>query len=92
MRGTDLRGGIRGLSLVVNRGFQSKRDADQGLMRIGRCNEKCERYLVNGVELVDPQLHQAFVTRLIDYEVRLGAEEGKVKPVMFEVPQSKVVE
>ena len=36
MRGTDFRAQSKGICLILAKGFSSQRDADQGLMRVGR--------------------------------------------------------
>ena len=53
MRGVDYRSDGKGLLLVINKTFSTKRDAEQGLARVGRFGDVCVRFLVKGVELVD---------------------------------------
>ena len=36
MRGTDFRAQSKGICLILAKGFSTQRDADQGLMRVGR--------------------------------------------------------
>ena len=45
MRGFDYRGHDRGLTLVIDRSFDSHRELSQGLARVGRFGEKCERFV-----------------------------------------------
>lgn len=53
MRGVDYRSDSRGLVLLVAKSFTSKRDAEQGLARVGRFGDVCVRYKVKGCDLVD---------------------------------------
>ena len=53
MRGYDYRAFMRGICLVIAKSFVTRHDADQGLARVGRYGDKCQRILVNGVSLVD---------------------------------------
>ena len=52
MRGFDYRGHARGLTLVIDRSFDSHRDLSQGLARIGRFGERGDRFVTYGTELV----------------------------------------
>ena len=67
MRGTDFRAPSTGIALVVDRGLESERDAQQALGRVGRFGERCVRYIVENVQLVDEHLHVKFRKRLIDF-------------------------
>ena len=53
MRGVDYRSDGKGLFLVINKTFTTKRDAEQGLARVGRFGDHGCRVLVKGIELVD---------------------------------------
>ena len=53
MRGVDYRSDGKGLLLVINKTFTTKRDAEQGLARVGRFGDMGHRVLVKGIELVD---------------------------------------
>ena len=53
MRGVDYRSDGKGLLLVINKTFSTKRDAEQGLARVGRFGDVSLRVLVKGIELVD---------------------------------------
>ena len=44
-------------------------------MRVGRCGEKCERYITRGTELVDKSLNQGFIKRLIEFEMKLSQDQ-----------------
>ena len=67
MRGFDYRGHERGLTLVIDRSFESHRDASQGLARVGRFGEKCERYATYKTELVDATAIKVQATRLLEF-------------------------
>ena len=51
MRGVDYRSDNRGIVLVIAKTFATRRDAMQGLMRVGRFGDECVRFVVQGVEL-----------------------------------------
>ncbi len=55
MRGTDFRSVKKGILLIVARAFDSQRETDQGLARVGRFGDKCKRLLLDGIELVDKE-------------------------------------
>ena len=67
VRGTDLRSKTVGMTLVIDRGVESMREAQQMLARVGRYGERCTRLLVAGVKLVDSELNLALKARLISY-------------------------
>ena len=54
MRGVDYRSDIQGIVLVVDKSFDTRRDALQGLTRVGRFGDECVRILVKEVELFNP--------------------------------------
>ena len=54
MRGVDYRSDIQGIVLVVDKSFETRRDALQGLTRVGRFGDECVRILVKEVELFNP--------------------------------------
>lgn len=53
MRGTDFRCTNVGITLIVMKSFSSFRAAQQGLNRVGRFGDKCCRYIIDGVQLVN---------------------------------------
>ena len=53
MRGLDFRADGVSICLVIAKSFSCDRAADQGLARVGRFGDRCERLLVGGVPLVD---------------------------------------
>ena len=67
MRGTDFRAPSTGIALVMSRGLESERDVQQALGRVGRFGEKCVRYSVENVQLVDEDQHIKFRKKLIDF-------------------------
>ena len=54
MRGVDYRSDNSGIVLVIAKTFATRRDAMQGLMRVGRFGDECVRFIVQGVELFNP--------------------------------------
>ena len=53
MRGFDYLGKERGITLIIDSSFESLREASQGLARVGRFGEKCQRLITHGTVLVD---------------------------------------
>lgn len=53
MRGIDYRASTLGLTLVIGEPFANTREAFQGLYRVGRFDDPCKRFIVQGVELID---------------------------------------
>jgi len=53
MRGLDYRAKKFKICLVVDYGFESQRDCDQGLAQVGRLGNKCERNITYGTKQVD---------------------------------------
>ncbi len=68
MRGTDFRAPLKGLSLIVAKSFECQRDADQGLARVGRFGDKCERLLLPGVDLVENEIQTKLIATLIKFK------------------------
>ena len=66
MRGSDFRTSLTGICLVVDQGFESSRDAQQGLARVGRYGEACKRLRTARTDLVDKALNLKLAKRLID--------------------------
>ena len=44
------------MALVLDRGFESQRDLQQALARVGRFGDRAVRVKSNNVELIDPKL------------------------------------
>jgi len=65
MRGTDFRSPKYGICLIVAKSFESDRDADQALARVGRFEDKCERLQLSGVPLVDQKLYNSILANLL---------------------------
>ena len=67
MRGIDLRAPVKGVTLVMNKGFSCQRNADQGLMRVGRYGDPFIRILCEGVQLDDKDLENALHKKLYKF-------------------------
>lgn len=61
MRGFDYRAKTFGVCLIVDRGFCSPEDVDQGLARVGRQNDPCDRLITNTTEKVDKEKYNAII-------------------------------
>ena len=46
------------MALVLDRGFESQRDLQQALARVGRFGDRAVRVKSNNVELIDPKLNE----------------------------------
>ena len=66
-RGSDWRSPDVGMALVLDRGFESQRDLQQALARVGRFGDRAVRVKSSHVELIDPKLNLQLKTRLINY-------------------------
>lgn len=77
MRGVNLRAPMKGVKLVIAKPFSCQRNADQGLMRVGRYGDPCERLICSYVDLVDDELAGALNKRLFAFA---KAHQPKVKP------------
>lgn len=53
MRGIDYRSKGAGICLIANKSFTSYRALAQGMSRVGRFNDQCERVFVENVKEVD---------------------------------------
>jgi hypothetical protein len=67
MRGLDYRAPLRGITLIVAASFENRREASQGLHRVGRFSDLCDRYLVHGVPLVDEIREDLYYGRLLKF-------------------------
>ena len=52
MRGIDYR--APAIALLIGKSFGNARDGDQGLKRVGRKGDRCQRIAIEGVPLIDP--------------------------------------
>ena len=67
MRGVDLRAPVKGVTLVIAKSFRCQRNADQGLMRVGRYGDPARRFCWEGIELVDNKESEALSRRLFRF-------------------------
>ena len=65
MRGFDFRAPSNGINLLICVSSQHERQYLQALFRVGRHGDKCARYLVQGVECIDPEKKADYTTILI---------------------------
>jgi len=68
MRGVDYRGNEKGLTLVIDCGFSTRRDALQGQCRVGRFGEKSERFITHDTQLIDEVKNKQLTKCLIDFQ------------------------
>ena len=67
MIGTDFKAPTTGMTLILDRGLESEREALQALSKVGRYGERCVRMITSRASLVDEKLNKGLVKRLIDY-------------------------
>jgi hypothetical protein len=79
MRGVDYR--APEIMLLVGKSFANARDADQGLKRVGRKGDKCQRILIDGTPLVDPEQEAAYQTKLLDFCRQMNSFKTTCKPL-----------
>ena len=90
MRGLDYRAKKCSICLVVDQGFESQRDCDQGLARVGRLGDTCERYITYGTKPVDQAKNQQvlktmmkFVLSLEKLTLKLCSQKNKMRNEAF---------
>ena len=69
MIGSDFKAPTTGLTMILDRGLESDREALQALSRVGRYGERCVRMMTSRTSLIDEKPHQGLIQRLIDYQV-----------------------
>jgi len=75
MRGTDFRAPTHGITLILAKSFESERDAEQALARVGRFGDRCTRLLVYGVTLVDQELYTMMRANLVKFRLSCNFQE-----------------
>jgi hypothetical protein len=53
LRGVDYRGHDAGLALLVAKPFATEREKMQAAYRVGRYGERCSRWVLGGMQLID---------------------------------------
>jgi len=82
MRGIDYRCGVdSSITLILAQSFDSKRDALQGLGRVGRFGDGCKRYLLNNVPLVDTDKALLYASIQSKFVNTQGKQQTKLKPL-----------
>jgi hypothetical protein len=64
MRGLDYRAPSNGIALLIAASFENRREAMQGLSRVGRYSDPCERIGFVGTPLISESLETAYFGRL----------------------------
>lgn len=64
MRGMDYRAPLNGITLIVAASFENYREAVQGLCRVGRYSDPCERICIESIPLVSVALETEYYGRL----------------------------
>lgn len=80
MRGMDFRAVKLGICLIVDKGFETQRDADQGLARVGRFKDRCERLITYGTQMIDKERNLAVINRMRQFLVN---QQKSNKPFTF---------
>jgi len=86
MRGLDFRARKFGMALVINASFSCPREKSQGMNRVGRFTDKCERIKLGEQPDVDPKLSMAVWSKLL--EIR---DKGRKKCEKVTVSQTRDV-
>jgi len=89
MRGTDFRSVNKGILLIIARAFDCQRDADQGLARVGRFGDKCERVILGGIDLVDKTSSLKNTAEMIKYQVSASTAKPSLNLNVFKTPAPK---
>lgn len=67
MRGIDYRAASTGITLLLLASFSNQREANQGLNRVGRYADYCQRLISEDVPLIDPVAEIAYHSRLLAF-------------------------
>jgi hypothetical protein len=81
MRGVDYRVKNASLTLLVAKSFSNPSEMMQGLCRVGRFGDICERFVLNNVQLYDKETAIAHARSLFQYldEMNPVAKAAKVQ-------------
>ena len=91
MRGIDLRAPEKGVTLVISTPFSCQRNADQGLLRVGRYGDPCKRLIWEQVLLVDDKEAASLQKRLYKFAQNHKPVARAKKPILFDLAQAKAV-
>jgi len=67
MRGYDYRAPTKGITLIIGASFNNYRELYQGLSRVGRYNDYCKRYKVDGIPIVDEKKELEYRASLLEF-------------------------
>lgn len=67
MRAIDYRAPDIGISLLICKSFRNEREAQQGLGRVGRNGDPCQRVLLKDVPLIDQQEQKLYQANLMAF-------------------------
>jgi hypothetical protein len=67
LRGVDLRSPNKGICLLLTEAFETQRDAEQAMTRVGLYHEKCERLILSSFKLVDETRNKEWIAKLIKF-------------------------
>ena len=81
MRGVDYRATQFGLNLLIAAPFENSREAMQGLCRVGRFGDRCERYILKGVELIDEERNNMYLKKLFKFTGDNQLQNCCLKPI-----------
>jgi hypothetical protein len=79
MRGVDYRADE--ITLLVGKSFGNARDGDQGLKRVGRNGDRCQRIAIEGIPLVDPVQEAAYQTQLLEFCRQMSTAKTICQPL-----------
>ena len=81
MRGINYRAPSYGITLIVAKSFENAREADQGLKRVGRQDDPCDRILLKNVPLINSTLEDAYNVRLLKSLRKISEPMNKMQPL-----------
>jgi hypothetical protein len=79
MRGVDYRADE--IALLIGKSFGNARDADQGLKRVGRKGDRCQRIAIEGIPLVDPVQEALYQTQLLEFCRQMSTAKTICQPL-----------
>ena len=82
MRGLDYRSDGIPITLVLAKSFDNKREAAQGLSRVGRFGDACRRVQFKDTPLIDVKAHTAYKMKLFKFIEAMQRKPVQMKQVL----------
>jgi len=93
MRGLDYRSDGIPITLVIAKSFDNKREAAQGLSRVGRFGDTCKRVQFKDTPLIDVKAHTTYKMKLFKFIEAMQKKPVQMKQILVKeivVPEQRV--